>query len=72
VFQGNRLKRTIRICLFTTGGLCILGTLGPATGDMRLQLIAVGAYGVLLPVTVLLLATDFRRAQQTRGTRPAV
>jgi hypothetical protein len=69
VFRGDTLKRTIRICLFTTGSMCILGTLGPATGDMRIQFIAVGAYGVLLPLTVLLLAMDFRRAHQNRDER---
>jgi hypothetical protein len=36
---------------------------------MRIQFIAVGAYGVLLPLTVLLLAMDFRRAHQNRDER---
>jgi hypothetical protein len=71
VFQGDRLKRTICISLLVTGILCIAGTLGPATGDMHFQFIAVAAYGVLLPVTVLLLAEDFHRAHRVGRARPA-
>jgi len=71
VFQGNRLKRTISISLLVTGILCIVGTLGPATGDMRFQFIAVAAYGVLLPVTILFLAEDFHRADRVGRARPA-
>lgn len=71
VFQGSRLKRTICICLLVTGILCIVGILGPATGDMRFQFIAVAAYGILLPVTVLFLAEDFHRADRVGRARPA-
>jgi hypothetical protein len=61
VFQGAGLNQAIRISLFATGGLCIAGTIGPATGDMRFQFVAVAGYGALLPVTCLLLAQVFRR-----------
>ena len=71
VFQGNGLKRAIRICMSVTGILCIAGTLGPATGDMRFQFIAVTGYGILLPITALLLAKDFRRAYHASTVRPA-
>jgi hypothetical protein len=71
VFQGNRRKRTISIWLLVTGILCVAGTLGPATGNMRFQFIAVAAYGVLLPITSLLLAEDFHRADRVDRARPA-
>ena len=59
VFYGNGLKRKIRITLIITGVLCITGTLGPVTGDMRLQFISVLGYGVILPVVWLMIAKDF-------------
>jgi hypothetical protein len=53
--------RAVTTSLLVTGGLCLLGTLGPATGDMRFQFIAVVGYGALLPVTSYFLAAHFRR-----------
>jgi hypothetical protein len=44
-----------------TGVLCLLGTIGPAVGDMALQRIGVLGYGVALPVTCLFLALVFRQ-----------
>jgi len=60
VFQGGGLKRRIRISLFVTAILCIMGMLGPLTGDMQLQFIAVFGYGILLPIVWLLIARDFQ------------
>jgi hypothetical protein len=65
VFQGNGLRHAIRTCLLVTGSLCLLGTLGPATGQMGLQFIAVAGYGVVLPLTALLVAIDFRGAHRS-------
>lgn len=59
VFQGKGLKRKIRFTLIITGILCITGTLGPVTGDMRLQFISVLGYGIVLPVVWLMIAKDF-------------
>jgi len=59
VFQGKGLKRKIRLTLIITGILCITGTLGPVTGDMRLQFISVLGYGIVLPVVWLMIAKDF-------------
>jgi hypothetical protein len=61
VFRGPGLARAIRLGLVATGGLCIAGTLGPVTGEMRFQFIAVAGYGGLLPVVSFLVARDFRR-----------
>jgi hypothetical protein len=71
VFQGNGLRHAIRTCLLVTGSLCLLGTLGPATGRMGLQFVAVAGYGVVLPITALLVAIDFRRADRIGSPRPA-
>jgi hypothetical protein len=61
VFRGAGLNRNIRTGLIVTGVLCLTGTLGPATGDMRLQFIAVLGYGVFLPVVCLMIARYFRK-----------
>ncbi|MEO8224484.1 MAG: hypothetical protein ABI661_06740 [Gammaproteobacteria bacterium] len=71
VFQGSGLKRSIRLCLLATGGLCLTGSIGPATGDMRYQFIAVVGYGALLPVTCFLLARSFRGASVHGGAHHA-
>ena len=60
-FHGRKLRRAIRLSGITTGTLCLVGTLGPVTGEMRLQFIAVIGYGIGLPVTCFLLMLFFRR-----------
>jgi hypothetical protein len=61
VLQGPSLARTTRLALRVTGSLCLAGTVGPLTGDMRFQFIAVAGYGLLLPATCLLLAKWFQK-----------
>ena len=70
-FHGGGVKRAIRVGCVATGALCLLGTLGPATGNMRFQFIGVAGYGLGLPVVSLLLAWDFNRAS-AGGGEPAV
>ena len=43
------------------GALCLTGTLGPASGEMRLQGIAIVGYAGVLPVACALLARQFAR-----------
>ena len=59
-FRGVGLERAIRNSSMTTGILCLIGTLGPVTGEMSLQFIAVVGYGIGLPLTSFLLARHFR------------
>lgn len=61
VFGGSGLHSVARRVLATTGALCILGAIGPITGDMALQRIGILGYGVGLPVACLILALVFRR-----------
>lgn len=68
VFQGDGLNRNIRIALIITGVLCITGTLGPATGDMRLQFISVLGYGIFLPVVWLMIARYFQYSNKGGST----
>jgi hypothetical protein len=62
VFRGGKLEDAIRTGLYVGGTLCLVGILGPATGDMRLQFIAILGYAGVLPAVCLLLMMLFRRA----------
>lgn len=66
--RGGR-ERHVRRGLLACGLLCLLGVIGPAVGNMRLQLVGVFAYGVLLPVVSLLLSRLFR---DDAGSEPAM
>jgi hypothetical protein len=59
-FGGPR-ERAVRRGLLACGVLCLAGTVGPALGNMRLQLIGVLGYGGVLPVVAFLLARLFAR-----------
>lgn len=49
--------------LWLSGALCLIGVLGPAIGDMRLQRIGVLGYAGLLPLVCLALAKLFREGE---------
>jgi hypothetical protein len=67
VFTAGKLEVAVRAGLYVAGTLCIVGVLGPTSGDMRLQFIAVAGYAGVLPAVFLLLATLFRRSRQPRS-----
>lgn len=52
----QRRERRIRQGLVASGTLCILGTVGPLIGDMRIQRIGIVGYAVVLPVTFFWIA----------------
>jgi hypothetical protein len=60
VFAGSGPERGVRRGLLITGVLCVAGIVGPAVGNMRLQLVGVFGYAVVLPVVCLMLARLFR------------
>ena len=62
VFEGDGPERTLRRALLTCGILCLAGTVGPAMGNMRLQLIGVVGYAGVLPVVSFLLMRLFARS----------
>lgn len=61
LFSRDGLERAVRGALFLCGGLCVVGAVGPAVGNMRLQLVGVLGYAVVLPVACVLLARVFGR-----------
>jgi hypothetical protein len=54
-------ERAVRVGLWLCGALCLAGTIGPATGNMRLQFIGVLGYAVVLPFVSFLLARVFAK-----------
>jgi hypothetical protein len=54
-------ERRVRLPLSICGVPCLAGTIGPAVGNMRLQLVGVAGYAGVLPVVSLLLARLFWR-----------
>jgi hypothetical protein len=67
--EGPGRARAARWGLAVCGGLCLVGTIGPAVGDMRLQRIGVVGYALGLPVAAVLLHRLFVAEQ---ATTPAV
>jgi hypothetical protein len=67
VFTAGKLEGAVRAGLYVAGTLCMVGVLGPTSGDMRLQFIAVAGYAGVLPAVFLLLAMLFRRSRQARS-----
>jgi hypothetical protein len=62
-FKGDGLQAAVRVGLILSGILCVAGTLGPALGDLRFQLLGITGYAALFPVVCLLLAILFGRAE---------
>ncbi len=60
VFDSRGAERGVRRGLLITGVLCVAGIIGPAIGNMRLQLVGVLGYAVVLPVVSFMLARLFR------------
>jgi hypothetical protein len=54
--REGRVRRGLLVC----GLLCLCGAVGPAVGNMRLQLAGVVAYGGVLPIVCLALSRLFR------------
>jgi hypothetical protein len=66
-FRGGGLAGAVRAGCVISGSLCLMGTLGPATGRMQLQFIGVAGYGLGLPVVSFLLARYFARVAVGAG-----
>ncbi len=53
-------QRRVRRAFWTSGTLCVLGTAGPALGDMRLQRVGILGYAIVLPFAFFFLARNFQ------------
>ena len=70
-FEGGGLHAVVRLAMRASGALCVLGVLGPLTGEMRLQFLAILGYAFGLPAVSAPLALLFRRAGSS-DPRPEV
>jgi uncharacterized membrane protein len=68
--EGRGRAQAARRGLLVCGGLCLVGTVGPVVGNMRLQLVGVVGYAVVLPIVAVLLLRLF--AAERRSVLPAV
>ena len=71
VFDGDGRERGVRRGLLITGVLCVAGIVGPAVGNMRVQLIGVLGYAGGLPVVCFMLARLFRSGRGHRSSSTA-
>jgi hypothetical protein len=62
-------ERAARQALLLCGALCLLGTLGPLFGNMRLQLLGVFGYAVVLPVAAFFLWRWFSTERERMDQR---
>jgi hypothetical protein len=61
VFKSDGLPNRVRVSLIIGGTFCLVGTLGPALGHMRIQYLGIAGYAFVLPVACVLLAMLLRR-----------
>jgi len=66
VFKGEAAIR-VRISMIVAGTLCLVGTLGPASGHLDIQYLGIAGYALALPVACGLLAIFFRRARASQS-----
>ena len=69
-FDGDGSARLLRRGMTFTGGLCVVGIVGPLAGIMRLQLIGVFGYAILLPMVSLKLSRFFGDASNLNSLQP--
>jgi hypothetical protein len=67
IFGGSGLERATGWAMGITGTLCLLGIVGPSSGEMGWQVIGIVGYAVALPVVCLLSTLVFRRALKEAG-----
>jgi hypothetical protein len=61
-FRGHGIEAAARAGLAAGGALCVLGLLGPALANPSLRLIGVFGYGVVFPITCVLIGFVFTDA----------
>ncbi len=71
-FRGGGLPAVVRVAMRLSGALCVTGVLGPLTGEMRLQFLAILGYAFGVPVLSASLAILFGRAGPLDPTPEAV
>ena len=68
-FARQGIEGAVRAGLAIGGTLDLLGLIGPVTGRENLRLIGVFGYGLVFPVTCVLIGIAFRRVEQESQPR---
>ena len=63
IFKGDKLQTAVRAFMTLSGLLCLIGTAGPASGELRFQYPAILGYAFVFPFVCLLLAILFARSK---------
>ena len=71
VFRGSRLENAVRVLMFLTGALCILGFVWLPISPPQATVIGILGWGVAGPIVFLLLANLFTRIRPDLGPSPA-
>jgi hypothetical protein len=66
---GRRFRR-VRAGLVLAGGLCLVGLVGPALGDLAWRGLGIAGYAVVLPLTCLELARTLRTTGSSDAASP--
>jgi hypothetical protein len=69
VFTGPGLPQLVRRGLQVSGGVCLFGLVGAATGNMGVRDIGIAGYAVVLPVVLLLMARLFAATPVVESSR---
>jgi uncharacterized membrane protein len=62
IFRGDRLHDLVRRSMTLSGALCLTGVVGPSTGLMQLQVLAIAGYAFGFPFVGSLLVILFGRS----------
>lgn len=65
--RGHGSFRSGPRVLLVGGSFCLMGLVGPISGQMLIQNLAIAGYGILLPIGALLLNRSFRAGGQNGG-----
>jgi uncharacterized membrane protein len=64
VFKGEASRR-VRVSMTLAGALCLVGTLGPASGHLPIQYFGIAGYAFVLPLACALLTMFFWRERNS-------
>lgn len=67
VFKGEAALRC-RVSMTAAGTLCLAGSLGPASGHLRIQYLGIAGYAFVLPIACALVALFFRQKRAPECT----
>jgi hypothetical protein len=67
-FRGRGAEAAVRIGLRLSGSLCIIGLMGPAMGNLNWRMIGAFGYGVVFPISCVVVGIVFKRAPSLRDT----